>query len=201
MILFTLIYSFFLFFKVDREIELHIFNIFEGMAQSLSKNLIFISGTLAVPMIPSAARELGRREMNKNFWRPRRTDGRRATTKSDTIFKVWFPKLLLFFIKIHFWFIAFLFGKFQPNAWSAYECFALGALPWFKTTGPRAFGINVINFKEILSPSETKNQRFCHFWGPYGVYEDIISDLTYKNFLYSKTKRFLMISQIFSKII
>ena len=57
------------------------------------------------------------------------------------------------------------------------------------------------NFKEILSPSETKNQRFCYLWGQYEVYEDIISDLTYKNFLYSETKRFLMISQIFSKII
>ena len=43
----------------------------------------------------------------------------------------------------------------------------------------------VVNFKEILSPSDTKNQRFCHFWGYYEVYEDIISDLRYKNFLYS----------------
>ena len=59
----------------------------------------------------------------------------------------------------------------------------------------------LINFKEILSPSKTKNQRFCHLWGQYEVYEDIISDLTYKNFLYSETKRFFMISQIFSKII
>ena len=58
-----------------------------------------------------------------------------------------------------------------------------------------------LNFKEILSPSETKNQRLCHFWCQYEVYEDIISDLTYKNFLHSETKRFLMISQIFSKII
>ena len=57
------------------------------------------------------------------------------------------------------------------------------------------------NFKEILSPSETKTQHFCHFWDQFEVYEDIISDLTYKNFLYSETKRFLMISQIFSKII
>ena len=58
-----------------------------------------------------------------------------------------------------------------------------------------------INFKEILSPSETKNQRFCHFWVQYELYEDIISDLTYKNFLYSERKRVLMISQIFAKII
>jgi hypothetical protein len=60
---------------------------------------------------------------------------------------------------------------------------------------------NLFNFKEILSPSETKNQCLCHFGGQYEVYEDIISDLTYKNFLYSETKRFLMISQIFSQII
>ena len=58
-----------------------------------------------------------------------------------------------------------------------------------------------INFKEILSPSKTKNQRFCYFWGQYEIFQDIISDLTYKNFLYSETKRFLIISQIFSKII
>ena len=66
---------------------------------------------------------------------------------------------------------------------------------------PLTTGGGRLNFEEILSPSQTKNQRFYHFWGQYQVYEYIIWDLTYENFLYFKTKRFLMISQIFSKII
>ena len=71
----------------------------------------------------------------------------------------------------------------------------------FLTNIKMTFESKGFNFKEILSPSKTKNQRFCHFWGQYEVYEDIISDLTYKNFLCSKTKQFLMKSQIYSKII